>query len=273
MPVPSLGRRSILLIGDSLTQRGWGGGKIGGSSAAGWASLVAAAYSRKADVFNRGFGGYTSRGGLALIDRLLPAPDSGERLLLTTIFFGANDSAEGSAQSVPLAEYEANLTAIVTAAARVSDTVLVISPPPVDEARWPDRSNSRLADYASAAERAAAEARVSCTGCTVGYLDLRPLFLSHVDWVTALMNDGLHLSPAGEALVGEFVLTTFYDLAPKSAPDELPWDAPFWRELPGSIEGVAKTLSESGIAAMRSRPPVPMPNIVSPPQPNKNLGC
>ena len=268
MSVPSFGRRSILLIGDSLTQRGWGGEKSGDSQAAGWAALVAAAYSRKADTYNRGFGGYTSRGGLALVDRLLPVPGSGERLLLTTLFFGANDIAAASAQSVPLHEFESNMTALVAAAARVSDAVLVISPPAVDETRWPDRSNARLVEYAAAASRAARAvggAAGGAAGCAVGYLDLRPHFLARTDWATALLNDGLHFSPAGEAVVGEAVLAAFYALAPASAPDALPWDAPFWRELPA--EGVAAALSAPAIAAMRARPPVPMPNLVSPQQP------
>lgn len=46
-------RATIVLFGDSLTQRGWDDG--------GWAAAVAHAYQRRADVYNRGLGGYNTR--------------------------------------------------------------------------------------------------------------------------------------------------------------------------------------------------------------------
>lgn len=51
-----LGRPHILLFGDSLTQRGFENG--------GWVGRLAHAYSRRADVANRGLSGLVSLNGL-----------------------------------------------------------------------------------------------------------------------------------------------------------------------------------------------------------------
>ena len=58
-------RRTVVLFGDSLTQRGWAGGDnlatmsvdSGNSVEAGWASGISQYYTRHADVVVRGFGG------------------------------------------------------------------------------------------------------------------------------------------------------------------------------------------------------------------------
>ena len=60
-----LGRSSIVLFGDSLTQRGFEEG--------GWASAVAHHFGRRADVYNRGYGGYNSRWAAVLAPSLFPA--------------------------------------------------------------------------------------------------------------------------------------------------------------------------------------------------------
>ena len=52
-------RPSIILFGDSITEQGFG--LPSDAVHFGWASLLAADYARRADVFNRGFSGYTSR--------------------------------------------------------------------------------------------------------------------------------------------------------------------------------------------------------------------
>jgi hypothetical protein len=52
-----------ILAGDSLTERGFDNG--------GWAAGLASQYFRKADIINRGFGGYNSRTALYLTSDLL----------------------------------------------------------------------------------------------------------------------------------------------------------------------------------------------------------
>ncbi len=102
----------ILLFGDSITQQGfgWEGG-------VGWASLLAADYSRRADVWNRGFSGYNTRHALALIedDDIFGTLPPQANVLFCTVFFGANDAAiPGERQHVPMVEYRENLQQIVT---------------------------------------------------------------------------------------------------------------------------------------------------------------
>lgn len=108
-PTPDQRRKrpSIVLYGDSLTQRGFGeDGNVG------WASLLASAYTRRADVKNRGFGGYNTHHALHVLPNILDSFD--DKVLFTTIFFGANDAAlPGERQHLSLDEYAHNLQKIV----------------------------------------------------------------------------------------------------------------------------------------------------------------
>lgn len=84
-------RSSIILFGDSITEQAFGGAFRDVNF--GWASLLAADYSRRADVLNRGFSGYTSRHAVEhLLSRVFMGPLE-EPCLFVTVFFGANDSA------------------------------------------------------------------------------------------------------------------------------------------------------------------------------------
>lgn len=145
-------RPPILLFGDSLTQFGFGIATAtsvdSGQAQAkdrvvkeynvGWASLLSSAYTRRADVLNRGFSGYNSRHAVEL---LLPRVFTGPyptsptlvsaaasppqpRPLFCTVFFGANDAAlPGEPQHVPVDEYVDNIGRIVTGI-RASMTVI-----------------------------------------------------------------------------------------------------------------------------------------------------
>jgi lysophospholipase L1-like esterase len=59
----------------------------------------------RADIFNRGFGGYTSALGRVILDDHLasvpPSSSAAGRSLLFTIFFGANDACGPSHHMVP----------------------------------------------------------------------------------------------------------------------------------------------------------------------------
>ena len=66
-------RPAIVLFGDSITQQGFGWT----GAAAGWASLLARDYSRRADVLNRGFSGYSTRMALDLLPGIFPGAGAG----------------------------------------------------------------------------------------------------------------------------------------------------------------------------------------------------
>jgi lysophospholipase L1-like esterase len=152
-------RATVVLFGDSLTQRGWGSTSSSSSSSSsftsGWVSSVSNIHPRKIDVFNRGFGGYNTRWAKVALPHLFPLmasstpADQQPRHLLVTVWFGANDAALPSERAhVPLVEYEANLRAIVAHAKRSALHVVVLTPPPV-------HAPTRLA-YQRAAHGAAA---------------------------------------------------------------------------------------------------------------------
>jgi isoamyl acetate esterase len=118
-------RPVIVLFGDSITQQGFGW-----DGAVGWASLLSATYSRRADVLNRGYSGYNTRHGLDLLPHIFGS-GGGEssssssslsssfkeppNVLFVTIFFGANDAAlPGERQHVPIDEYGANLETMIS---------------------------------------------------------------------------------------------------------------------------------------------------------------
>ena len=114
-------RPSIVLFGDSITQQGFGmDGNVG------WASLLASDYSRRADVFNRGFSGYNTKMALDLFPSIFPTTSLskgsvGSGMLFCTVFFGANDAAlPGQRQHVPVEDYGKNLEKIITSIRQVS---------------------------------------------------------------------------------------------------------------------------------------------------------
>ena len=225
-------------------EQGWG---VKGGL--GWASLLADAYRRRADVVNRGFGGYTTRTlGPVLRRACAAARASGTRFAFTTLFLGANDSNADPAQGVPLPEFGARLRAMLAELAGVADCVLVVGPPPVDNRRWPTRSNAAAAafgDEAEAAVREVAGARGG-GGCTLLFASLygalagtrapipegaaTPLSLASTPalaWLDAL-SDGLHLSSNGNVALAALVLGAVRAGCPGAAPEGLGDDFPHW---------------------------------------------
>ena len=248
-PSAGPGRAAALLLGDSITEYSFDDGGFG--------ALLAHAYRRKADVVCRGYSGYNSRMALQALPHLLPPLPP---LALATVFVGANDAAApepfrfgGDAdkppQHVPLAEYEANLAALCARVgarlARPGGIVVLVSPPPVVEASWPDRSNARVREYSAAAARAAA-----ASGAL--HLDLfARLYDGEGGAFGALLSDGLHLSRAGNARVAQLLLELLAERAPQALPDALPLDLPLWRDA--AAQGAA-AFAPAALAALRAAP-------------------
>eukprot|EP00201_Polytomella_parva_P000961 CAMPEP_0175087374 /NCGR_PEP_ID=MMETSP0052_2-20121109/29794_1 /TAXON_ID=51329 ORGANISM="Polytomella parva, Strain SAG 63-3" /NCGR_SAMPLE_ID=MMETSP0052_2 /ASSEMBLY_ACC=CAM_ASM_000194 /LENGTH=198 /DNA_ID=CAMNT_0016359711 /DNA_START=103 /DNA_END=696 /DNA_ORIENTATION=- len=120
--------RQVLLLGDSLTQRGF--------EPNGWAAGLADIFIRKADIVNRGLSGYNTRWVLEILDRLVPT-QPGEKML-AVIWFGANDAARpdgpphSTRQHVPVSEFKYNLSKIVAhTQAQGFKRILLITPPPI----------------------------------------------------------------------------------------------------------------------------------------------
>ena len=196
-------RPRVLLFGDSITQYSFD------TQNCGWGAGLADWYSRHADVVNRGFSGFNSRQGLALLRRMLPL-DGPVQPRVLTIKFGANDAAAATLnpqQHVPLAEYESNLRDMVAHATSSCPGVhvILITPPSVDEAGI--RANSLAKgwlQHGDEIDRTVAGVRpyadvMRRVGCNLS-LPVVDLWEGGDDAVGSTPQDfvdGLHLSPSG----------------------------------------------------------------------------
>jgi lysophospholipase L1-like esterase len=233
---------------------------------------------------NRGFSGYNTRYARRMLPAIFPA--GAPRFAVSTIFFGANDATDAAVspcQAVPVAEYEENVAAAAEAAAAASELVVVFSPPPVDSARWPDRCNAAVRSFTEAAARAVASVSAKAPAATDGgaaagavvHVNLWQLFSEAAPAVPAasavngasdaaapadswmrLLNDGLHLSAEGNALVAQALLAAIATHAPHLVPDALPWDFPYWKDVDNSsVDAAAECFSAAALAKMRAAPP------------------
>ena len=268
-------RESIVCFGDSITQHGY--------CAHGWVAQLAEAYRRRADVFNRGFSGYNTRYASEMARIVLAPPPRAH--LLTTVFFGANDAADASMkreQHVPVAEYKQHVTNLARAAAGISRAVVVISPPPVDSLRWPDRTLARTREYRDAAREAVAslahaggDAPLEAAPCVL-FLDAFALFEAEGEAAAAdlgrygaapcgprapgepgwflLLSDGLHLSPAGNTALARALLALVAQSAPELQPQSLTIDFPLWKDIDNAAVGAAFT--DDALAVLHAEPRV-----------------
>lgn len=249
-------RKTILLLGDSLTDLGAhccvngkgvkpvaalaGKGSTQGYEPAfewgpGWAALLTRDYqaAHRADVINRGFGGYNSRWMRQELGGLLKSlPSAPESVAAVTILLGSNDQAmppDGAA--VPLDEYRENLLAITAELKRQLPTAVLflLTPPPADGGavrqfftahtkgiyNGGGRSAERIAPYAQVAREVAEAAGVTC-------VDLHQALLGE-NW-QKLLADGLHFTGDGQLLMYKQVATALdaAGLAPGAMPRHLP---------------------------------------------------
>jgi lysophospholipase L1-like esterase len=160
----------------------------------------------KADVVNRGFGGYNTRMGLQVLDEVINSFGAG-RIKLVTLCFGANDAAlpgsKAAGLAVPLDEFTANLKAMVDKLrAKGIRNIVIVAPPPVNQdVLQGTRTASSTARYAAAAVSLA-----RAYGLT--YVDAFKAIGANANWRTAsMLEDGLHLSPAGNKVLAANVIT------------------------------------------------------------------
>lgn len=222
-------------------------------------------------MLNRGFSGYNSRLARTILDLAVPPRDAdAPRALFATLFFGANDMASwhlgNEHQEVPLAEYAANLRAIVEELKTRAEHVLLITPPAVDNARWPNRTNEAASRYAAAGVALAAELGVhvadlysamiamdassSAAGAAAvsesdasaadaaacggggggGAADGSEVAAPSTPAYFSLLSDGLHFNAAGGAFVYDLVHRTLTARCPEVLPSRIATDIPTWRE-------------------------------------------
>ena len=173
--------KKIVCFGDSITEMG------NMTELHGYVAQLSDRYARKADVLSRGFSGYTTREAVQLLDEavLKENPD------IVVLFFGANDSVmPGQIQHVPLEEYRQHLKAMASRIATAGAWLVLVTPPPVDEARVKNRKLENTTAYAHACLKLGQQMNVPVA-------NLFDEIQWVADWKKKCLSDGLHLSADG----------------------------------------------------------------------------
>ncbi|ORY72228.1 SGNH hydrolase-type esterase domain-containing protein [Leucosporidium creatinivorum] len=249
---PSVQQDTLIMFGDSITQ---GAFDQGGTGAA-----LANLYVRAWDVQNRGLGGYNTKWAIPIGKKWLPqVGEDRPRTALMTIWFGANDAVlPGYGQHVPLPDFKTNLHTLITLLRSPTSpyyspttSLLLLTPPPVDTARWAaelrskyppppsptgeeqplefdrDPENTRL--YAQAVKEVGWEAGVPTVDVWTAIM-AKAAEIGE-EGLKELLVDGLHLSALGYMVVTDVVKDTIVTHLPDLHWDKVPKHYPPWGEM------------------------------------------
>ncbi|TGZ73981.1 hypothetical protein CRM22_001202 [Opisthorchis felineus] len=211
----------MICFGDSLTQRGW-------SYDGGWLAILADNFVRRIDIIGRGYSGYNTRMCRQILPDLYPDRASVALCRMFIIFLGANDASKAE-QHVPVDEYKENLKTMVSYLNGLGipkDHIMLISLPPVDEARWGsrhiaegtplDRELKNCPVYAAACEEVAVNQGLPC-------VNLFKAMIAQNDWIQ-FFNDGLHFSRRGSEFLAQILISILNDVL-----SDCPVRLPDWR--------------------------------------------
>ncbi|KAL3479610.1 SGNH hydrolase-type esterase domain-containing protein [Aspergillus californicus] len=226
----------ILLFGDSIIQQAYNPDGFA------FGPAMQNAYTRRMDVIQRGFSGYTSDHAAALFPYLLRQETN---IKLMIIFFGTNDAIlPWSKNHVPIERYKSNMTRMVLAAQETGARVIIIGPGPFDYypfvaqmEEWVcDRTTVSARKYCDAASRLGTELGVPVVPMwdlimgDLGWTDGDPVpGLEGVEGENGLeryLSDGLHFR--GRAYLIMFVNVmkaiheSYPELEPESVQEKLP---------------------------------------------------
>ncbi|XP_071697800.1 GDSL esterase/lipase CPRD49-like [Rutidosis leptorrhynchoides] len=195
-------RPQFVLFGSSIVEYSFGH--------LGWGAILADIYSRKADVFLRGYSGWNSRQALQVLDQVFPKDDVLQPSLVI-VYFGGNDSvrpsADGLGSHVPLPQYVTNMRKIAIHLKSLSEKtrVIFLTAPPVNEAQIlqvlgiDGRENKLCQQYADACVEL-------CQEMGIKVVNLCDTFKKQDNWLTTCFTDGIHFTPAGSKLVANEIL-------------------------------------------------------------------
>ena len=233
----------FILFGDSITQ----------ASSKTLAALLSEWYTRRLDILNRGFSGYTAPMGYDNLLQFFPSTPPSPTIpavKLMTIFFGANDACvPPSPQHVPLERYKEYLTKIAThSGIQLHGTkVIMITPAPVDEWQF-----SRLERTATTTRQYATACREVAQTLNLPVIDLWTIFMIKAGWtpnpsdpligsrdaprskvLDELLSDGLHFTPAAYRIVFDELVKLIHEKMPELTPDKLSFVFPDWKKKLG----------------------------------------
>jgi len=256
-------RPTIILFGDSFTQRAFLPGQ--------WGARLAAWHDRTADVIMRGYSGYNSRWLLEVAPTVFRSPLAPA---LVIVQMGTNDSVRSaplrgraplaSRQHISVEEYEQNLTKIVQLIRTVGDgsaCVLLMTPAPIDDAKrqhfedagprqdqlW---TNECVQQYVAACVRVGKQVGAPVVNLYEGFFEASPAqwcrgmsggtaqFVDGVGEEALFGTDGMHPCALGGQVIFQLISAAITDHFPHlqpvnchawaqaSPPDRLPLDFP-----------------------------------------------
>ncbi|GAA5848286.1 hypothetical protein JCM8547_004469 [Rhodosporidiobolus lusitaniae] len=245
-PAATLPLDRIVLLGDSLTELSW--------ADEGLAASLAALYTRRFEVANKGLSGYTSRWALPCFKEWLPKKDDPSKTAILTLWLGANDSAlPGEPQHVPLSDYVANLRTLLSLLRSPtspyhspSTSLILITPPPFHPSSWThtrvqrglpefcDRSLENTRKYVEAVKELGEREGVPVVDA------FEPIWKAageREEGLEEFFTDGLHLNAKSYAFVVEGVKSVIAQYYPDKHWDKLPYLFPYWRDIPTGALG------------------------------------
>ncbi|CCG82439.1 GDSL Lipase/Acylhydrolase family protein [Taphrina deformans PYCC 5710] len=229
----------IVLFGDSITEQSFD------PEFSGYGSALANAYTRRLDVKNRGFSGYTTVQALDLLPRIFPHRDDDVKVVV--LFFGANDATlPGTIQHVPLDDYLKNCEALLTSSA-LRGKVIAVTPPPIegyshDVVFGATRTAEVTHEYGVALKELCQRLQVPCA-------DVWNEFMVAIDWkvehgkplpgslkvpknerLCSFFRDGLHPIGSGYKIIYNTIQETITANFSNLAPDVVPYHTPYWEQ-------------------------------------------
>ncbi|CCC71523.1 hypothetical protein NCAS_0H02130 [Naumovozyma castellii] len=225
----SLQYDKFLLFGDSITEFSFNPEQFSLGAA------LANAYARRLDIVHRGFAGYTSRWALHILPRILEVE---QNVVLSTLFFGANDVCLKGPQSVPIDEYETNMESLIGMLLAKGIKVLLIGPGLLDRGKWEPsrgeeiqkgwiRTEENLKKYGDVLKKIA-----KGHPDDVVFIDLAEAFAREAgDQWKELLADGLHFSGKGYQVFFDEVMKAIAMNFPQFVPDNIEFKLPLWREV------------------------------------------
>ncbi|PLW48077.1 hypothetical protein PCANC_00837 [Puccinia coronata f. sp. avenae] len=241
----------LVMFGDSITQFAWQPGGTGAE--------LANYYQRRLDVVNRGFSGYNTTWALHVAKKVFAPPSPGypspPRKRIVTIWFGANDSViPPKPQTVTPEDFVNNMCQLVEAVQTHANCpggqhdgtkllIILITPPPISIAMRAANLASRFPDWRPEnmdrdPERTRLFAQLVCQVAQqkgLPVIDAWTAITKAADdnpcGSSAYLCDGLHLTPAGYAIVTEEFKSIIARYYPNFLPECLPHDFPWWGDI------------------------------------------
>ncbi|KAG2157410.1 SGNH hydrolase-type esterase domain-containing protein [Suillus clintonianus] len=223
----------IMLVGDSLTGRGWERG--------GFAQLLAERYIRKLDVINRGLGGYQTDWAIPVCEQIFAKQHEqhyAPKIKLLTIWYGANDAGPApNTRYVPRDRYKANLSHLIqmvkspTSAYYSPETrIILITPPPVNTKQWSKPESPRVFEttrsYAAAVKEVGEQENVPVADIWTQMFDGAG---RREEGCEIYLTDGLHLNSDGYNIVFKAIIDIVERVYPEMDTAKMqdvfiPWD-------------------------------------------------